>query len=193
VVRLFLCATNVRTCKIKVFRGHEIGADAVLASACLPFLFHAVEIDGEAYWDGGYMGNPPIYPLIYHTECADVLLVQINPVDIDEVPKRAPEIMDRVNEVSFNSSLMRELRAIAFVTKLIDEGRLEMGRYKRLNMHAIEAERELAPLTVSSKLNADRHFLDWLFRLGRRRAAAWLDAHLDKVGREDSLDLERFL
>ena len=111
-VRLFLCATNVKTSKIKVFMGEEISAAAVLASACLPFLYQAVEIEGEAYWDGGYMGNPPIFPLIYHTDCADVLLVQINPVNIDEVPKRATEIFDRVNEVSFNSSLMRELRTI---------------------------------------------------------------------------------
>jgi NTE family protein len=193
VVKLFLCATNVKTCKIHVFQGHEISADAVLASACLPFLFHAVEIDGEAYWDGGYMGNPPIFPLIYETASSDVLLVQINPVNIDEVPRRAHDIMDRVNEVSFNSSLMRELRTIAFVTRLIDEGRLDLGRYKRLNMHAIEAETELARLTVSSKLNADSQFLRWLFELGRRRAATWLEDHLHRVGRESSLDLERFL
>jgi NTE family protein len=193
VVKLFLCATNVKTCKIHVFQGHEISADAVLASACLPFLFHAVEIDGEAYWDGGFMGNPPIFPLIYHTASADVLLVQINPMNIDEVPKRAHDIMDRVNEVSFNSSLMRELRTIAFVTRLIDEGRLDMDRYKRLNMHAIEAEEQLAQLTVSSKHNADRRFLRWLFELGRERGQAWLDAHADKVGRASSLDLQRFL
>jgi len=129
VVRLFLCATNVKTCKIKVFQGREISAEAVLASACLPFIFHAVEIDGEAYWDGGYMGNPPIFPLIYHTTGSDVLIVQINPINIAEVPKRAPEIMDRINEVSFNSSLMREFRTIAFVTRLIDDGRLELGHY----------------------------------------------------------------
>ena len=193
VVKLFLCATNVKTCKIHVFKGHEISAEAVLASACLPMLFHAVEIDGEAYWDGGFMGNPPIFPLIYDTTSSDVLLVQLNPVNVDEVPKRAHDIMDRVNEVSFNSSLMRELRTIAFVTRLIDEGRLDMERYKRLNMHAIEAEEQLAEFTVSSKLNADRGFLRWLFALGRDRAEAWLEAHVEKVGRESSLDLQRFL
>jgi NTE family protein len=193
VVKLFLCATNVKTCKIHVFKGYEIKPDAVLASACLPFLFHAVEIDGEAYWDGGYMGNPPIFPLIYETASSDVLIVQINPVNIDEVPKRAHDIMDRVNEVSFNSSLMRELRTIAFVTRLIEEGRLDTARYKRLNMHAIEAEDELAKLTVSSKHNADRAFLRWLFALGRERADAWLEAHVHRVGRESSLDLQQFL
>ena len=193
VVKLFLCATNVKTCKIHVFKGHEISAEAVLASACLPMLFHAVEIDGEAYWDGGFMGNPPIFPLIYDTTSSDVLLVQLNPVNVDEVPKRAHDIMDRVNEVSFNSSLMRELRTIAFVTRLIDEGRLDMERYKRLNMHAIEAEDELARLTVSSKHNAERRFLHWLFELGRQRADTWLAEHGDAVGRESSLDLQKFL
>jgi NTE family protein len=193
VVKLFLCATNVKTCKIHVFKGHEISAEAVLASACLPMLFHAVEIDGEAYWDGGFMGNPPIFPLIYDTTSSDVLLVQLNPVNVDAVPKRAHDIMDRVNEVSFNSSLMRELRTIAFVTRLIDEGRLDMERYKRLNMHAIEAEDELARLTVSSKHNAERRFLRWLFELGRQRADAWLAEHGDAVGRESSLDLQKFL
>jgi NTE family protein len=139
------------------------------------------------------MGNPPIFPLIYHTTCADVLLVQINPINIDEVPKRATDIHDRINEISFNSSLMRELRTIAFVTRLIDEGRLDAGRYKRLNLHAVEAEKELASLTVSSKLNADEAFLTWLFELGRRRAEAWLAAHGDKIGRASSLDLAAFL
>jgi NTE family protein len=193
IVKLFLCATNVKTCKIHVFKGYAVSPEAALASACLPTLFHAVEIDGEAYWDGGYMGNPPIFPLIYDTASSDVLIVQINPMNVDAVPKRAHDIMDRVNEVSFNSSLMRELRTIAFVTRLIDEGRLDIDRYKRLNMHAIEAEDELARLTVSSKHNAERGFLRWLFELGRRRAETWLDAHADKVGRESSLDLQRFL
>jgi len=139
------------------------------------------------------MGNPPIFPLIYDTASSDVLIVQINPMNVDAVPKRAHDIMDRVNEVSFNSSLMRELRTIAFVTRLIDEGRLDIDRYKRLNMHAIEGEDELAQFTVSSKHNAERGFLRWLFELGRRRAETWLDAHADKVGRESSLDLQRFL
>ena len=120
-VKLFLCATNVRTGRIKVFRGDELSIDAVLASACLPFLYQAVEIAGEHYWDGGYMGNPPIFPLIYHTDCPDVLIIQINPINIPNVPKTAQEIFDRINTLSFNSSLMREMRAIDFVTKLIDQ------------------------------------------------------------------------
>ena len=129
-----------------------------MASACLPFLFQAVEVDGEHYWDGGFMGNPPIYPLIYHTDCEDVLIVQINPIVIADVPRTAQEIADRMNELSFNGSLMREMRTIHFVTKLLDEQRVEHGRYKRLKIHTIEGEREMAELGYSSKLNADRTF-----------------------------------
>ena len=193
-LRLFLCATNVRTGRIKVFKNDEFSADSVLASACLPFLFQAVEIDGEHYWDGGYMGNPPIYPLIYHTDCPDVLIVQINPINIPEVPRSATAIFDRINELSFNSSLMREMRAIHFVTKLIDEGRLDPAHYKRLNIHTIDAEIEFARLSVSSKLNADIEFLEWLFELGRERADRFVREHGDKIGVESSTDIaERFL
>src|SRR5204863_6866075 len=121
-VKLFICATNVLTGKIKVFAPSEMSVDAVMASACLPFMFQAVEVDGEHYWDGGYMGNPPLYPLFYHTKTPDVLIVQINPINIPELPTTAQTILDRINTLSFNSSLMREMRAIHFVTKLIDGG-----------------------------------------------------------------------
>jgi NTE family protein len=188
-VLLFLCATNVGTGRIKIFEGEEIGLDAVLASACLPWLFQAVEIDGQHYWDGGYSGNPPIYPLIYGTDCEDVLIVQINPINIESVPRTASEIVDRVNELSFNSTLMREMRAIHFVSKLLDEHRVERGRYKRLNIHTVEAETELARLGSSSKVNADKDFLGWLFDLGRERCARFLDAHYEKIGVESSTDV----
>lgn len=188
-VKLFLCATNVRTGKIKVFMDDELTLDAVLASACLPFIYQAVEIDGEHYWDGGYMGNPPIFPLIYHTDCRDILIIQINPIKIDTVPTTAQEIFDRINTLSFNSSLMREMRAIDFVTQLIDEGRLDDGHYKRLNIHTIDAEEDMAKFNVSSKLNADQGFLDHLFHLGRARGDEWLNAHVDKVGIESSTDI----
>ncbi|MGI9506710.1 MAG: patatin-like phospholipase family protein [Geminicoccaceae bacterium] len=189
-IKLFLCATNVRTGRIKVFMNDEIGIDAVLASACLPFMYQAVEIDGEHYWDGGYMGNPPIFPLIYNTDCPDVLIIQINPINIPAVPRTAQEIFDRINTLSFNSSLMREMRAIGFVTKLIDEGRLDPDGYKRLNVHTIDAEVDMARLSVSSKLNADASFLATLFDLGRERASHWLDAHFDDVGIRSSTDIE---
>ncbi|MGI9417731.1 MAG: patatin-like phospholipase family protein [Geminicoccaceae bacterium] len=193
-VKLFLCATNVRTGRIKVFQGAELSIDAVLASACLPFVYQAVEIDGEHYWDGGYMGNPPLFPLIYDTDCRDVLIIEINPINVPAVPKTAQEIFDRINTLSFNSSLMREMRAIDFVTKLIDEGTLDPKVYKRLNVHAIDAEAEMARLSVSSKLNADEGFLRTLFDLGREQATTWLQKNVDKVGVESSIDIEaRFL
>ncbi|MEO1090244.1 MAG: patatin-like phospholipase family protein [Pseudomonadota bacterium] len=193
VVKLFLCASNVKTGKIKVFKDSEISAKAVLASACLPYVFQTVEVDGEFYWDGGFMGNPPIFPLIYGAESQDVLIVQINPINTDEVPTSAQDIFDRINTLSFNSSLMREMRAIAFVTRLLDEGHLDRQHYKRLNVHNVEAEREFTELGTSSKLNADPKFLDWLFQLGRERADRWLDRHYGKVGVTSSTDLQAFL
>jgi len=188
-VALFLCATNVVNGRIKVFEGAEISLDAVLASACLPYLFQAVEIDGAHYWDGGYSGNPPIFPLIYGTDCPDVLIVQINPINIEAVPTTARAILDRINTLSFNSSLMREMRAIDFVTRLLDEGQLDRARYQRLNIHTIDAEDELRRLGVSSKMNADKAFIDWLFALGRERCGRFLDAHYEQIGRSSSTDI----
>ncbi|MEK9968115.1 MAG: patatin-like phospholipase family protein [Ferrovibrio sp.] len=193
-IKLFICATNVLSGKIRVFRNPDVSIDAVMASACLPFLFQAVEIDQEFYWDGGYMGNPPIYPLIYNCESRDVLIVQINPIAIPELPTSAQAIMDRINTLSFNSSLMREMRAVSFVTKLIDGGYDDDGRLKRMLIHTVDAESQLGRLGVSSKLNSDRQFLTGLFDLGRERADRFLADHFDKVGRESSTDItEKFL
>jgi len=189
-VKLFICASNVMTGRHKVFTQKEVSVDAVLASACLPFMFQAVEIDGEHYWDGGYMGNPPLYPLFYHTDTRDVLIVQINPINIPELPKTAQTILDRINTLSFNSSLMREMRAIHFVTKLIDNGFDDDGRLKRVNLHTIDAEEHLGKLGVSSKINADWDFLQSLFELGRGKAEAFLNAHYDKIGVQSSTDIE---
>jgi NTE family protein len=135
------------------------------------------------------MGNPPIFPLIYETDCEDMLIVQINPIAIDDVPVSAAAIIDRMNELSFNSSLMREMRAIAFVQKLLAEERVPHGRYKDVRVHTIDAEPEMRELGYSSKLNADASFLRWLFELGRARAGAFLDAHYEQVGVESSTDI----
>jgi NTE family protein len=192
--KLFLCAANVRTNRLKIFENPEISVESVLASTCLPFLFQAVEIDGEAYWDGGYLGNPPIFPLIYNTDVNDVLVVMINPINISDTPKSARDILDRINTLSFNSSLMREMRAIHFVASLIDKGFDDGGRLRKLNIHTIDAESEMAHLGASSKLNTDRAFLEWLFMLGRGRADAFLTAHFDKIGHTSSTDVaEKFL
>ena len=188
-VKLFVCATNVRSGKIRVFETQELGPGPILASTCLPFLFQAVEIDGEHYWDGGYMGNPAIYPLIYRCEAADVVIVQINPLYREAVPTTAREILDRVNEISFNSSLMREMRAIAFVTRLIDDGKLDRDHYKRMKIHAIEADEQLKPLGASSKLNAEGAFLDHLKAIGRAACARWLDRNFDQIGVNSTVDL----
>lgn len=188
-VKLFLSATNVRTGKVKVFGNDEISADAVLASACLPFMFQAVNINGESYWDGGYMGNPAIYPLIYKCESRDVVVVHINPIERTEMPTTARDILNRINEISFNSSLMREMRAIAFVTKLIDDGVIEEGRMKRMLIHAIEAQDFMRDLGVSSKMNADWEFLTHLRDVGRERASQWLDANFEAVNERTSVDL----
>lgn len=187
--KLYLCATNVRTGKVKVFENKDITVDAVMASACLPFIFKAVEIDGEAYWDGGYMGNPAIFPLIYGCESRDVVVVHINPLMRDEVPKTAQSILNRINEISFNSSLVREMRAIAFVTKLVDERKLEELGLKRMLVHAIESETFMRELGVISKLNADWEFLTHLRDVGRKSAEAWLDTHFSKVNRESTVDI----
>jgi NTE family protein len=154
-----------------VFERHEIGVPHVLASACLPFIFQAVEINGEHYWDGGYVGNPAIFPLIYGCESRDIVVVHINPIERDEAPRAAAEILDRVNEISFNSSLMREMRAISFVTRLLDERLVDGGRLKRVFIHSISADEVMKKLGVSTKLNADWGFLTHLHAAGRRYSA----------------------
>jgi NTE family protein len=189
-VKVFISATNVRTGKIKQFQCENLSAAAVMASACLPSLFQAVEIDGEAYWDGGYMGNPAIYPLIYDCQSRDVVIVQVNPLTRDTIPTTPRDILDRVNEVSFNSTLMREMRAIAFLTHLIDEGELDASRFKRVLIHRIEAESAMQPFGASSKLNAEWGFLTYLRDIGREAAAEWLERNFHRLGRESTVDIE---
>lgn len=180
--RLFVSATNVRSGKIKVFEHQEVTLEAVVASACLPNVFQAVEIDGEHYWDGGYMGNPAIFPLIYHGASRDVVVVHINPMRREALPRTASEIRERENEITFNASLMREMRAIAFVSKLIDEDRLDHERYRRMLVHSIMDDAEMAGHSFESKYNLDWGFLCGLRDAGRRAAYAWLEASFDHIG-----------
>lgn len=187
--KIFLSATNVRSGKIKVFSNPELSVDAVLASACLPYIFKAVEIDGEAYWDGGFMGNPAIFPLIYNNGPKDVVIIHINPIERKKLPRSAPEIFDRINEISFNSSLMREMRTIEFVTRLIDEGALDATKYGRMRIHSIRDDAEMTQLGVATKLNPDWQFLCRLRDAGRARAADWLEMHFDDVGERSTIDL----
>lgn len=191
VVKIFVCASNVTTNRLRVFDRSEICVEAVLASACLPTVFQAVEIDGEHYWDGGYMGNPPIFPIIYNCASSDVILVMINPIEINSVPHDAQTILDRINTLSFNSSLMREMRAISFVNRLVDSGIDDGGRLKTTHIHCVDAELEMNGLGVSSKLNVEWSFLTRLFELGRRRGAAFLHDHFDEIGNSSSTDIAR--
>ncbi|WP_395648210.1 patatin-like phospholipase family protein [Terricaulis sp.] len=188
-LKLFLSATNVRSGKVKIFGNDEISADAVMASACLPFMFQAVTIKGEDYWDGGYMGNPAIFPLIYKCESRDIVVVHINPIERNETPTTARDILNRINEISFNSSLMREMRAIAFVSKMIDDGTIDDGKMKRMLIHAVEGQDFMRELGVSSKMNADWEFLTHLRDVGRERAEAWLEANFDALNKNGTVDL----
>ncbi|THU01979.1 patatin-like phospholipase family protein [Lampropedia puyangensis] len=187
VPRLFIGATNVRTGRSKVFESDDLGLDALMASACLPQIFNAVEIDGEHYWDGGYSGNPAIYPLIYRTRADDVLLVQINPIETESVPKTMPEILERINEVTFNASLLSELRAIEFVRRLLDEGRLDASQYKSMRMHRIDGGAFLQTFGSDSKLRSDIGFLQKLFARGRESAQQWLQQHREDIGVRSTL------
>jgi NTE family protein len=191
--QLFISATNVATGRLRVFQGAKVTADVVMASACLPTLFRAVEIDGVPYWDGGYMGNPAIFPFFRATETEDVLVVQINPRARHIAPTSSHEIMNRLNEITFNSSLLAEFRAIDFVRRLIDQGRLPRGsgpgEYRRVNVHRIALDEAFRKLTASSKLNSDYDFFVMLRNGGRRAARNFLDAHFDDLGRDGTIDL----
>jgi NTE family protein len=188
VVRLFLSATNVRTGKVAVFSNKEITADHVLASACLPFKMRAPRVGGEHYWDGGFMGNPVIYPVIYECDSCDILLVHLTPTERTELPTDSRSVLNRMEEISFNAALMREMRVVAFVTQMIDEGKLSGN--KRMFFHSIEAEDIIKELSGSSKTNADWRFLLHLFDLGRERANAWLAVNFDRLGIETTIDLK---
>ncbi len=193
--RLFICATNVRTGKIRVFEGDEIGPAAILASACLPTLFRAVEIEdsqtgrAEAYWDGGYTGNPALFPLFAADLPGDVLVVNINPLYREEVPTTARAIQNRINEISFNSSLLRELRAIDFVQRLLDSGRMPEGTMKRMRVHMVSDDALMRQLSVATKLIAVPQVLHQLRAAGRAAAERFLSEHGHAIGSQGSVDL----
>jgi NTE family protein len=189
-IPLFITATAVRTGHPRVFTCGELSADVLLASACIPIYFQTIEIDGEPYWDGGYMGNPSIWPLIYNTSSRDVLLVQINPLVRNEVPKKASDIVNRLNEITFNSSLIAEMRAINFAAKLIDDNHLDDTKYKRILMHMIEAPDAACDLNASSKMNTDMTFLNSLKENGRAKADQWIRQNKQSIGERSSINIE---
>jgi NTE family protein len=193
--KLFINATNVRDGKPRVFVGKEITADAILASACLPTLYQAIVIDDpktgrhEAYWDGGYTGNPALYPLHYRTQASDIVIVHINPLYREELPHSSSEIMTRINEISFNASLLRELRNIEFVNRLIDRGVIAPDAMKYNHVHSVSDDRLMNQLGIVTKMTISRTLLLQLKDAGRAAMEAFLATDRDKIGRRSSVDL----
>ncbi len=192
-VQLFVSATNVITGRLRIFSREKMSVDVVMASAALPLVFQAVTVDGAPYWDGGYMGNPMIFPFFRYTTTEDVLIVQINPVERREVPTSARDIMNRINEITFNSSLLAEYRAIEFVARLIDQGRLPRGlgpgQYRRINAHRIVLGDGQKAYSADTRLSTDYDFFRMLHTNGRRAARRFLDEHFDDIGVRSTFDL----
>jgi len=191
-IKLFITATNVRTGRGRVFRNGEITPDVLLASACLPTLFQAIEIDGEGYWDGGYSGNPTITPLVRECNSKDTVLVQINPVERPGLPRSARDILNRLNEVSFNAVLLKELRMIALLRQVAQPDNSENAKWADMRIHRISSE-VMVELGYSSKLNAEWEFLCMLRDEGRRAGDAFLSAHHEDLGRRSTFDLDELL
>ena len=189
---LFVSTTNVHTGRTHIFPRDKINADVVMASAALPLLFRAVEIDGVPHWDGGYMSNPPMFPFLQSSEADDIVIVQINPVQRTTTPRTSGEIVNRLSEITFNSALIAEMRSMEFVNRLIDDGHLPGGagnRFRRLHIHRIHLGGLGTRLTASSKLNTDFQFFDLLRRAGQRAARRFLDQHFDAIGARSSIDV----
>ncbi|MGB8339032.1 MAG: patatin-like phospholipase family protein [Burkholderiales bacterium] len=213
-VKLYICATNVRSGRAKVFEHDQISGDVLLASSCLPFLFQAVEIKGEHYWDGGYMGNPPLFPLYDNTETRDIIIVEVNPIKRDDVPDKSQEIIDRLNEISFNTPLILEMRAIDFVNRLLEKqqeastGTGAIGLLNRLiqkkhghekqfaplYIHAIEAEKQMRNFGASTKSDTSWSFLQELHDIGYQASDKWLTKNYDQLGKRSTIDIaEKYL
>jgi NTE family protein len=190
-LKVFVSATHVNTGKAVVFAGKRLSARAVAASACLPMLFQAVEIDGDAYWDGGYSVNPPLSQLIKECRTSDIALVQINPLQRQHTPKTSGEILDRVSELTFNASLLTQMRAIDFVNRLIEEGAVSHARCRSVRMHRIEGGSALEAFPASSRTSADGVMIDKLFSAGRHAGREWLARHFDAIGQHATIDIAR--
>ena len=192
-LQVLVCATNVLTSRRRVFSNEDISVDAVLASACLPQMFPAVEIDGESYWDGGFSGNPAMVPLIRRLPKCDLIIVRIDPIIRTTVPRSPREIHDRVQEVGFNSTFWLELGALAIILRFVEEGLLDRERFGRILFHAIEASSELEKIAASTKLNNSPAFLEFLFDLGRQTADGWIARNGAAIGRQSTIDLQKVL
>jgi NTE family protein len=191
-IKLFITATNVRTGRGHVFRNNAVTPDILLASACLPTMFQAIEIEGEPYWDGGYSGNPTITPLIRECKSQDTILVQINPVEREGLPRAASEILNRLNEVSFNAVLLKELRMMALLRQVANPGDGEGAQWAGMRIHRVASEM-ITELGASSKLNAEWEFFSLLHEEGRRSAEAFLKTHSSDLGHRSTLDIDALL
>ncbi len=189
--KVFVCATRVRTGEPEIFSGRRLTLAAVMASATLPMLAQAVEIDGDHYWDGGFSGNPPLKPLIDACSARDLLLIQLNPQTREQIPKSAHDISDRVNEITFNASLLGQLRTIDLINQLLDKNCIDASRYKRLNLHLIGGGEALERYGASSKLTVSAGFIHELFELGHSAADRWLAECAEQIGATSTLDMER--
>lgn len=189
--KVFVVATRVSSGKAEVFTGKRLTASAVMASACLPMVFQAVEIDGDHFWDGGYSGNPAIHPLIYRCESRDIVLVQINPIRRTELPKKPGEIMDRMTEITFNAALIAEMRAIDFVKRLLAEGKLDASHYKDVLMHRIDGGQALEKFTAASKASTDKNLIHSLRDLGITCGKEWLAKRFDALGVKSTVNIAR--
>lgn len=189
-IKLFVSATCVRSGRARIFERKEMSSAVIAASTCLPTLYQAVRIGKEYYWDGGYMGNPALWPLIYRCDSRDIMVVQISPVTRNQIPQTATDIRNRIDEITFNGPLMREMRAIAFVSRLLKEGSLDKSRYKDMLIHRIHSEKKLDAFDASSKMNAEWEFLQKLHKIGHNAADNWLKANWGKLGKKSSVNIE---
>lgn len=193
--RFFVGATRVRNGKIRVFEGADIGPDALMASACLPTLFQAIEMFDdttgrmEAFWDGGYTGNPALFPLFVQDLPDDIVVININPLERDEIPTTPQDIQNRINEISFNSSLLRELRAIDFVQRLIEEGKIPPGSMSAMRIHMIADDTLMQKLSAATKTVPNSAVINQLKKAGIAAAETFLQRDVDNVGKRSSVDL----
>ncbi len=194
--KLFIAATNIKTSKLKVFKRKELTAEHILASACLPSVHHAITIEGETYWDGGFTGNPPLYPLIFNCESSDLLIILLQPLIKESVPDTANKIRERIYDIAFHSNFMREMRAISFSKKFIEEHYLLKGalekRLNNLRIHIIHAEDVLNNLEKKSKYDASPELLNYLRDTGYQSADKWLKNNCGLIGKKSSTSLEMF-
>lgn len=192
-IKLFIAATQVRTGKLRIFENHELSIDTLMASACLPFLHHTVEIDGESYWDGGFTGNPPVFPLIFNCTHDDIIIVMVHTLDKNIAPTTTEEIHERVSDINFNAAFLREMRAIAFSKNMISGNWLSSGklesRMNNINIHLIEDQALFCQYNSRSRYNTLPAFLDLLFREGYAAADVWLENNFEHLGRKSSVNL----